>query len=164
MPDLDGDGVPDNDDKCPRIFGDKDRMGCKTFEIKSTEQFIKKPQKINYDEVSVLQQESYEKLNSLKNELEIAKVSLEKLSSNSSDQKEKINQAWNLLRESENNLESIENRIRGGDNHVGYGNYDTAKTFFVNDRISGEVDENLKEMSRLIEESEPQSCFLFWCW
>ncbi len=30
LPDIDGDGVPDKDDKCPRVFGDKDRMGCKT--------------------------------------------------------------------------------------------------------------------------------------
>ncbi|AJW71225.1 hypothetical protein [Nitrosopumilus adriaticus] len=30
-PDLDGDGVPDSEDKCPKIFGTKDRMGCRAY-------------------------------------------------------------------------------------------------------------------------------------
>ena len=66
----------------------------------------------------------------------------------------------------------MERRIKGGDNHVGYGNYETAKDFFDNERISKIIDDNLKEISILIEpmnkinldEKKPQTCFLMWCW
>jgi hypothetical protein len=167
LPDLDGDGVPDKDDKCPKVFGDKDRMGCRTSTSISEKQISSDLEKNISNEVTVLQKESYEKLNSLKNEIKIAKESLEKLSPDSEDQKEKINQAWSLLKDSEFDLDSMERRIKGGDNHVGYGNYKNAKEFFDNDRISEKLDSNLKEISQTVEQTEKtrsQTCFLFWCW
>lgn len=169
--DADNDRIIDGIDKCPREFA-LTEDGCPDIKTKPIEK--NQSQKINYDEVSIIQKESYEKLNSLKNEVQLIEESLKKLASNSEDQKEKINQAWNLLREGQKNLESIEGRIRGGDNHVGYGNYDTAKDFFDNERIHGEVSKNLKEISKIIEENKElksnteelksQTCFLFWCW
>lgn len=172
LPDLDGDGVPDKDDKCPKIFGDKDRMGCRTPKSISEKQISQDLEEHDYVEVSALQKESHEKLNSFKNKIQISKESLEKLSPDSEDQKEKINQAWSLLKDNEFNLDSMERRIKGGDNHVGYGNYENAKDFFDNERISKKIDSNLKEISQLIEESKsqrsektkPQTCFLMWCW
>lgn len=107
---------------------------------------------------------AYDKMNSIKKEIDDSKNALEKVSPNSAEQKDKINQAWSLLKDSQMDLESMERRIKGGDNHVGYENYETAKTFFDNENINEQLEGNLKEISQLIEESKPQSCFLFWCW
>lgn len=165
--DSDGDGIQDKDDKCPKIFGVKEKMGCKIPTPISEEQISDNLQKISYDEIAKLQKESYEKLNSFKKEMQSMEESLEKLSSDSEEQKEKINQAWNMLRDSEKNMEFFEGRIKGGDNHIGYGNYETAKTFFANEQIVENLDENIKKISKTIEQTQktqPQTCFLFWCW
>ena len=170
LSDLDGDGVPDKDDKCPKVFGDKDKMGCKTSTSISEKEISSDLEKNISNEVIVLQKEAYEKLNSLKNEIKTTREYLEKLSSNSEAQKEKINQAWTLLKDSQSNLDGMERRIKGGDSHVGYENYETAKDFFDNERLVGLVDDNLKGISQLSDKikpqkiEQPQTCFLIWCW
>ena len=53
---------------------------------------------------------------------------------------------------------------------MGYENYDTAKDFFDNERYVGLIENNLKDISQLIDEikpqkiEKPQTCFLMWCW
>jgi len=167
--DTEGDGVPDSVDSCPNVKGSKDNNGCPEKTKPETEYNSSQKMKLQ-NEVMALQQESYEKLNFLKNEIIITRESLEQLSSHSEESKEKINQAWVLLKDSQSDLDGIERRIKGGDNHMGYENYDTAKDFFDNERYVGLIENNLKDISQLIDEikpqkiEKPQTCFLMWCW
>ena len=117
-------------------------------------------------EIRDLQILAYDNIDYLKNGIDKSKKSLENTSSNSDAQKEKINQAWNLLKNSQEKLKEIESRVRQGDVQYGYGNYENAKTFFSNnEKMSTKLGENLKEISKLIEEATtPKTCVLFWCW
>ena len=121
-------------------------------------------------EVQDLQKKSYEKLNSIKNELENTKVSLEKLSSNSADQKEKINKSWNILKKINQDIEKIEEQFSTGDRNVGKERYENAKAMYtLNERDSStqsweQMKSNLNKISNIVEEVSPKTCFLMWCW
>ncbi|MHA7734256.1 plastocyanin/azurin family copper-binding protein [Nitrosopumilus sp. S6] len=121
-------------------------------------------------ELPELQRNSYEKLNSIRDGLVIAQKSLEQTQSNSDESQEKINKAWNILKQTQSNLIKIEEYLHNGDTQYGKEHYENAKVWYtLNEKdpnISSwnEMGSNLNEISKLIKESKPTSCFLVWCW
>jgi plastocyanin len=163
--DKDNDGIADSKDLCntkPENYNRyQDTDGCPDTKPQS-----KETKKINLDqEVRDLQIKSYAKIDSLKKDIETSKKILEKLSPDNSEQSHKVNQAWNLLKTSQEKLKAIEIRVEKGDTQLGYGNYENAKTFFSNnDKMSKSIGDYLKGIPVLVEEAKPQTCFLMWCW
>jgi len=192
--DPDGDGIIVNDwcpDEAETYNGYQDTDGCpdqnpsskqtekekkeqeKIDQLKVLEDFIaKQEQKEREDqkrelsnEVIGLQQESYQKLENLKNGVNTAEASLKQTSPSSAEQREAIDKAWDLLKNSQSSLNKIEEDYQKGDRQLGYEYYENAKTWYVgNEKNTQKVGDNLKEISKLIEEAKPKFCFLFWCW
>jgi len=117
-------------------------------------------------EVQDLQALSHDKINSVKKEIEEAKRTLEHIPQDSPEKIKKINQAWDLLKDTQTKLDEVESRVKTGNVQLSYGNYENAKSFFNNnDQMNEKIDENLKKVTQLVDEtSKPQTCFLFWCW
>jgi len=117
-------------------------------------------------EVQDLQTSSHDKINSVKKEIKESKRSLEHIPQDSPEKIKKINQAWDLLKDTQTKLDEVESRVKTGNVQLSYGNYENAKSFFNNnDQMNEKIDENLKKVTQLVNEtSKPQTCFLFWCW
>jgi hypothetical protein len=81
----------------------------------------------------------------LKNDIETSKKTLEKLSSDNSEQGHKVNQAWNLLKSAQEKLKEIESGVQKGDTQLGYENYENVKTFFNDDKMSKRIGSISKE-------------------
>ena len=119
--------------------------------------------KISKKEIQELQSQAYSKFEKLKTGIDRSKKELQQTQYGTSKEKETINKAWNLLKQSQAKLDEIKNRIQKGDKQLGYGYYENAKTFFVNnEKMSKEIGDNLGKISKLIEQTKPKSCF-FWC-
>jgi len=110
----------------------------------------------------------HKKLDELKNRFSIARTSLESVSVESSDAKEKINQARILLRVNWEMNDDFEERVQRGDRQMNFNEYANAKTWYANNEKSIQESESvLKQISTLIEEAQKadqKTCFLFWCW
>lgn len=120
---------------------------------------------IKKEVAQILQSESYQQLEKLRNGVNVAEDTLKLVVSNTPEQKEIIDKAWDLLKDSQRKLKEIEENYQKGDSQVGQELYDNAKNWYnVNGDNSQEIGDNLIEISRLIEEVESQTCFLFWCW
>jgi len=118
-------------------------------------------------ETRFLQQESYIKLENLKNGINAAEESLKQTSPNSTEQREIINKAWDLLKINKQKIDDITERYEKADRLVGSENYENAKSWYTfSEEDTQQVENNLKEISKLIEEAkiEPKFCFLWWCW
>jgi len=120
---------------------------------------------IKKEVAQILQSESYQQLEKLRNGVKVAEDALKQVVSNTPEQKETIDKAWDLLKDSQRKLKEIEENYQKGDSQVGLELYDSAKNWYnVNGGNSQEIGDNLIEISRLIEEVQSQTCFLFWCW
>jgi len=133
---------------------------------KMLDDFVKNlEQKQLKKEVEILQTQSHENLLELKKGVFAAQESLKQLTSNTPDGTETINKAWDLLKINQKKISSIESKIKQGDTQLTYMAYSNAKSFFIgHEKSSQEIGDNLKEISKLIEEAKPKFCFLFWCW
>jgi hypothetical protein len=143
----------------------------KTHEIKEKESEIEQLEKeknnaIVFQKISNLKSNAYEKLNSLKDSLSTSQSILEQTIPTSDESREKINQAWNLIKENKQTLEKFEMQISKADKS---GDMDFIENAYVFDNIpnSSIFEENLNDVSNLNTESEKlesRFCFLFWCW
>jgi len=119
-------------------------------------------------EVLVLQKQSYDKLEILKNDISVSEESLKQISSNSDEQKKILDKAWDLLKTNKAKLDKITNMYKVADIQIGSENYANAKfSYNSNEKDAQQIGNYLKEISKLIDEAQkikPKTCFLWWCW
>lgn len=137
----------------------------KAREDKEQKERDEQERQLKKEVAQILQSESYQQLEKLRKGVKVAEDALKQVVSNTPEQKETIDKAWDLLKDSQRKLKEIEENYQKGDSQVGLELYDSAKNWYnVNGDNSQEIGDNLKEISRLIEEVQSQTCFLFWCW
>ena len=118
-------------------------------------------------EVQTLQSKSYYQLDKFKKGNDDAEKSLKSIVTSTLEQKQKIDKAWDLLKINKNKLSEIETKYHTGDIRISIEQYEDAKKwyyFYDKNNVEMEIGNNLKEISKLIEESQPKTCFLMWCW
>ncbi len=118
-------------------------------------------------EAQTLQSKSYYQLNKFKKGNDDAEKSLKSIVTSTLEQKQEIDKAWDLLKINKNKLSEIETKYHTGDIRISIEQYEDAKKwyyFYDKNNVEMEIGDNLKEISKLIEESQPKTCFLMWCW
>jgi len=198
--DFDGDGIPDDKDTCrkkPEDYnGYIDWDGCpdkKQFlELKDSEyqkqmelEREKKKQEraeIHKKNVEILQKQEQEKesqilrdeflgvVKDVEKGVEVSEKSLTGLVFQKKEAQEKINTAWDYLKENKKRINALHNYyLKNIDKHI-EGNYlDGVKREINRAENSAEkVVDNLEKVSILIEDAKQlekqKFCFLFWCW
>ncbi len=168
--DYDNDGICNDIDRCPNSSPNSDGYGCpdktkiekeKQEKIFQANEELKKQLK---GDVAILKTQSNDELLELKKGVQVAQEALKKLNP-SSDNKETVDKAWDLLKINQQKIVDIQKRVEKGDRQFGYGLYENAKSFYnLKSSNNQEIGANLEEISKLIEEANPKTCFLFWCW
>jgi len=170
--DSDGDGIIDKYDDC--IFqketrnGYKDTDGCpdtKPINQSNEKQISIEQQRKLQSEAKSVQVESYKQLDKLRDGVSVTEEALKKVSANTPEQKETIDKAWDLLKINKKKLNQYEEQFQKGDRQFGAEYYESSKTWYkIKEKDSQNVEESLKEISKLIEKAHQKICFLFWCW
>jgi len=182
--DADHDRIFDDVDRCPKVYAKTDD-GCpednddwiqqqesryteivkqeKVEKEKQEKIQLEKENQILKNEVIELKKVSQDKLFELKKGTNTAEKSLKKLNSND-NQKETVDEAWNLLKYNQEMLEKIQDRIFQGDTKFENELYVNAKNLYsINANLSDKLGDNLEKISKIIEQIKPKSCFLWWC-
>jgi len=124
-------------------------------------------------ETQTIQSNSYDHLENLRIAVFKSEESLTKITSDTPEQKQIIDNAWNLLKSNKRLLNDITNMYQSADRQISSEDYTTAKfSYSISDKDVNQIGDNLKETSNLIdkikqsqiEHTQPQTCFLFWCW
>jgi len=121
----------------------------------------------NYN-IYELKNNSYDKLNELKNELKAVENSLKEFIPNNDESREKIESAWQFVDINKQQLDSLKSRLDKADRYLLDGNPENAKTVYTFEpRFTEIYENNLKTISELTQEGknlQKSFCFLFWCW
>jgi hypothetical protein len=119
------------------------------------------------NEVKYLQSQAYNNLK-LTHKVDDAENMLKKVSSETTEQKEAINKAWDLLKINKEKINDMRETKTKGDNQLRSDNYLGGILHFNTvEKVAKQVDGNLDEISKIIKDVEKmksQTCFLFWCW
>ncbi len=152
---------------------DKERLEVHNQNVVILENRAKEKEQIQQDkqekqlkkEVQTLQSKSYHQLDSLKKGNDDAEKSLKSITTNTPEQKQEIDKAWDLLKINKQKLTDITERYQKGDKQLGYEYYGNSKSWYTSNTQDNQlVGDNLKVVSKIIENTTTQTCFLFFCW
>jgi len=121
-------------------------------------------------EIQTLRDQSLDAINDLEKGVEISEQSLIGLTFQKKEAQEKINSAWDLLKENKKRLDTVKNYyLEKMDMGIERNDLDIFQSYYDSTKESiPVVTDNLRDISKLIEEAKElekqKFCFLFWCW
>ena len=168
----DMDKIIENAKIIEKQYENKQKIEKETREDKEREEEIQRDKKFKQieNELPSIQKQVHEKLDYIKSEIKITEKSLEKINSNSKESKKNTDKAWNFLKYVKEDVTKIEENVKTAEKQYSNQYYESAKIWYTlneNDpRFSSwkELEDDLKEISKIIEQATPKSCFLIWCW
>ena len=122
------------------------------------------------DKMYALRNEVQEILSDVNNGISSSEKSLTGLVFQKNEAQQKINRAWDLLKENKKSVDRIQNSyLKNIDRFIEDDNLDRiTKEVYYAENSAKKIDDNLKEISKLIEEAKElekqKFCFLWWCW
>jgi len=134
-----------------------------------------KKKKQYLQDVRIIQQNLYVEHEKLQRGIIDAENSLKGLSGKSKLEQDRINKAWDLLKDSKNKVEKLKENYANGDREMGKGTNligNAHAWYLTNQNYPGKIGENLIQISSLIENvktnevyaEQNKTCFMFWCW
>ena len=127
--------------------------------------------------ISIVQQNKYQEHEKLQRGVDESYASLKGISGKSKLEQDRIDKAWDLIKDSKTKLLKLKQNYKNGDNELSKGSAyaGNAHGWYLADQTSpGKIGENLIQISSLIEDvktnqvyadnNQSQTCFLMWCW
>ena len=137
------------------------RLETARLEIEKQEQAL--------EHVIGLRDDFVKTIKDLESSVEISEKSLSGLTFQKKEAQEKINRAWDLLKQNQRKMDDINSHLMATDDNIERNNFDIAQIRIDNGKDFAEkVEQNLVEISKLIEEAKEfekqKFCFLWLCW